>query len=47
MIWACVSRTKRTHDVVAGRVYHKDQFTMDGHVAWGTFNCTCFIISDD
>jgi hypothetical protein len=23
------------------------KFTVDGHVAWGTFNWTCFIISDE
>ena len=45
-IWAFVSGTERTHGIVAGRVWHEDQFTMDGHVAWGTFNLTCFRFKD-
>ncbi len=36
----------RTHDLVAVRVYHKEQFTLSGHVALGTFNLTCFRFKD-
>jgi len=41
----CV-RIKRTHNTVAGRVWHEDQFAMDGHVAWATLSWTCFRFKD-
>jgi hypothetical protein len=34
---------KNKEDIVAARVWHENQFTMDGHLPEGTFKWRCFI----